>query len=142
MARAKQVKITVVLTPADKVKLFEYAQAANKTPSAVARDALRFFLENKDRLEAAEWEGLLERRVRRMEDRLAGLMAKLARASAQNLYFTMTPFIKGGWPEEALPPGAFKQIWAESRQFAADWLKKVRNQEIPESEVEDRAETA
>ena len=133
MARQAQaenrMKVTISLSPLMEAKLSELA-AANKRPQAVeAKAAVEFYLQNIEVLKNAEWQSPVEKRLEKMENRLAGLMAKLVRVAAQALYFSTLPYTKGGLPTKPLPDKAFQVLWDQSRAFAANWLKKARMDE-------------
>lgn len=117
--------VSASLTVADRARLVEYANNLGVTPSTAVRQILRDFLDNQEAAQNLEWQYPLERRMKKLEDRLAALMVKLTRAAAQNLYFSTIPFTKGGLPDEPLPQAAFEMLWAESRQFASQWMKKA-----------------
>lgn len=127
MTRNQQTITTVSasLTVSDRARLAEYARSMGITQSTAVRQILREFLDNQESAQHIEWQLPLERRMKKLEDRMAALMAKLTRAAAQNLYFSTIPFTKGGLPNEPLPQRAFEKLWAESRHFASEWMKKA-----------------
>ena len=130
-------KFSFALLPEEKLKLEMYARNLNVSPSELARTAIReliISLENPVE-EATIEQTELAYRVRKMEDRMAALLAKLTRAAAQTLYFTTLPYMHGGLPKEPLPEGAVKALWGQSRQFAGDWLKKAQ----PVADVDEQA---
>jgi len=126
-------KFSFALLPEEKLKLEMYARNLNVSPSELARTAIRELILNiENPVEEATIEQTeLAYRVRKMEERMAALLAKLTRASAQTLYFSTLPYMHGGLPKEPLPEGAVRALWGQSRQFASDWLKKAQ----PTSEV-------
>jgi hypothetical protein len=120
-------------------KLIELAAVNRRSLSAEGKAAIEFYLQNLEVLKNAEWQSPIERRMEKMENRLAGLMAKLVRVAAQALYFSTLPYTKGGLPNKPLPDKAFQMLWDQSRAFAANWLKKAQADEkqpeaIPKSE--------
>ena len=127
------VRMAFALLPEEKVKMQKYASSIGVTPSELARVAVRELIlkleepTNEMTVEQTE----LAYRVRKMEDRMAALLAKLTRAAAQTLYFTTLPYMHGGLPKEPLPQGAVRALWGQSRQFAGEWLKKAQ----PEAEA-------
>ena len=132
MAKQAQVdnrmRITVGLSPLYMSKLIELATTNKRSLSAEGKAAIEFYLENLEALKNAEWQSPIEKRLEKMENRLAGLTAKLIRATVQGLWFTTVPYTKGERPDKhkPLPQGEFQVMWDESRAFAASWLKKAR----------------
>ncbi len=137
-ARPK-VRLAFALSSEEKLKVERYAQALGVTPSELAREAvaeLIFKLESPSTETVQEEESELAERMKKLENRLAALLAKLTRASAQTLYFSTLPYLHGGLPKEPLPEGAMKALWFESRNFAGQWLKRA----MPASEQEEALE--
>ncbi len=137
-------KFSFALLTEEKLKIEMYARNLNVSPSELARTAIRELIL---RLENPSDETTIEQtelayRVRKMEDRMAALLAKLTRAAAQTLYFTTLPYVHGGLPKEPLPEGAVRALWGQSRQFAGDWLKKAGplNEQLVDSSSETPAE--
>lgn len=138
------VRMAFALLPEEKVKMQKYARSIGVTPSELARVAVRELI---SKLEEPSNEMTVEQtelayRVRKMEDRMAALLARLTRAAAQTLYFTTLPYMHGGLPKEPLPQGAVRALWGQSRQFAGEWLKKaqpeaVASDDANESQVSD-----
>jgi predicted transcriptional regulator len=121
----KRIRVTISVSPLTVVKLQELARANNSSPALEARTAVEFYLDNLKQLADAEWQSPIERRMQKIENRLAGLMAKLVRVAAQALFFSTLPYTKGGLPNKPLPKEAFEMLWDQSRAFAANWLKKA-----------------
>lgn len=121
-----RMRVTVALPPLHMSKLTELAAINRRSLSAEGKEAIVFYLQNLELMKNAEWQSPIERRMEKMENRLAGLMAKLVRVAAQDLYFSTLPFTKGGLPTKPLPDKAFQLLWDQSRAFAANWLKKAR----------------
>ena len=71
-------KVETRLARADINRLDEAAKVAKKSRADFARQALLWYLNNLDNLKAEERESPLERRIKKMEDRLAALMARTA----------------------------------------------------------------
>lgn len=65
------------LAPADQERFNRLVDAQKRPAADIMRDAIRLYLDQNDAQNAAERESLLERRLRRMEDRLAALLARL-----------------------------------------------------------------
>lgn len=131
-----KVRLAFALSSEEKLKVERYAQALGVTPSELAREAvaeLIFKLESPTQEEVQDQESELAQRMKKLENRLAALLAKLTRASAQTLYFSTLPYLHGGLPKEPLPEGAMKALWFESRNFAGQWLKRA----LPAEEQED-----
>lgn len=75
--KTSTVKIQTQLGPVDQER-FDQVVASQKRPSAeVARAAIRHYLDYCDTLPAERQETKIERRLKRLEDRLAGLLARL-----------------------------------------------------------------
>jgi uncharacterized protein (UPF0335 family) len=70
--------LNVGLAEPERKKLDELHRVTGKTKSEIARDAIRFYLDNYERLNTEQKEAPIERRLRKMEDRLAALMARTA----------------------------------------------------------------
>jgi predicted DNA-binding protein len=118
-------KVTVRLSSLSVIRLKELAAANGRAVSAEAKEAIEFYLDNLEALTQAEWQTPIERRMQKVENRLAGLMAKLVRVAAQALFFSTLPYTKGGLPNKPLPKEAFEMLWDQSRAFGANWLKKA-----------------
>lgn len=54
------------------------ARTKNKTRAYVAREAIRWYLDHHDKLNADSRESMLEKRMKRMEGRLAAMLARSA----------------------------------------------------------------
>lgn len=129
-------KFSFALLPEEKFKVERYAHSLKLSPSELARTAVREFLiklEKPDEVITQE-EAELAYRLRRLEERLASLLVKLTRASAQGLFFSTLPYIHGGLPKEPLPEKAMTHLWGKSREFAVSWLKKAQPSEKAISE--------
>lgn len=70
--------LNVGLAEADRKRLDDLARVTGKTKTEIGREAIRFYLDNYERLQAEDRESPLERRLKKMEDRLAALMARTA----------------------------------------------------------------
>lgn len=70
--------LNVGLAEPERRKLDTVSKMAGKTKSEIAREAIRLYLDNYDRMQTEEKETPLERRLKKMEDRLAALMARTA----------------------------------------------------------------
>lgn len=70
--------LNVGLAEADRKRLDDLARVTGKTKTELGREAIQFYLDNYDRLQAEDRETPLERRLKKMEDRLAALMARTA----------------------------------------------------------------
>lgn len=70
--------LNVGLAEPERKKLDHLHRTTGKTKSEIAREAIRFYLDNYERLQTEEKETPLERRLKKMEDRLAALMARTA----------------------------------------------------------------
>lgn len=121
-----RMRVTVRLTRTAYYKLIERAKSNNETISAATRRAVEFYIENIQREHDIAWQSPLEHRMQKLENRLAGLMAKLIRVCGQSLWFSTLPYTKGGLPNKPLPQEAFQILWNNSRQFASEWLKKAK----------------
>lgn len=64
------------LHPQDQIRLDELCRLEGKKRPALVREAVTWYLDNKDRLAEDRMQSKMDRRLRRMEDRLAGLLAK------------------------------------------------------------------
>lgn len=121
-----KIKVTITISRLTYSKLAESARANNLPVTSQAHQAVEVYLDNFEREKDSSWQSPLERRLQKMENRLAALMAKLVRVSAQSLWFSTLPFTKGGLPNKPLPEQAFQILWNNSRAFAANWLKKAQ----------------
>ena len=70
--------LNVGLAEADRKRLDDLARVTGKTKTELGREAIQFYLDNYDRLQAEDRESPLECRLKKMEDRLAALMARTA----------------------------------------------------------------
>ena len=122
----RRIKITISLRQPMYSKLSESAESHGLKVSSEAHRAVKFYLESIQREHDTAWQLPLEHRMQKLENRLAALMAKLIRVSGQALWFSTLPYTKGGLPNKPLPQEAFQILWDNSRQFAAEWLKKAK----------------
>jgi len=121
-----RIKLSISLSRRIYSNLTESARSHSRTFASEVREAIVFYLENYSRDKDIVWQTPLERRMQKLENRLAGLMAKLVRVSGQSLWFSTLPYTKGGLPNKPLPDKAFQILWDQSRAFAANWLKKAQ----------------
>ena len=80
MARRMANRLTTVstsLVPEEAKKIKELAQAKNLSVSELCREGMQWYLANQDKQEIDNRETLLEKRMRKMEERMASLMAKI-----------------------------------------------------------------
>jgi hypothetical protein len=78
MPKTKQMpKIETRLSVRDYKRFEEVARARGKTKTAVAREALLLFLDYEDKLKTDSRESILEKRMGKMEDRMASLLARI-----------------------------------------------------------------
>ena len=124
----KEARVTVALSIEDRVRLEKFAHALGLTPSELVRQAVKeMFLELERPSKAIKQEeSILAHRIEKFENRMAALLAKVGRATAQTLYFSALPYRHGGLPKEALTPKAMNHLWQQSGQFAGEWLKKSK----------------
>ncbi len=66
------------LLPNDHIKFDDVCRVKGKKRSEVAREAIVWYLENQEKLSAEIRESALEKRIRKMEERMASLMARTA----------------------------------------------------------------
>lgn len=66
------------LTPEDFATFVELATRRKITHAELMREAVLFYLSYQEKLQSEEKDGRLEKRLRKMEDRLAGLLARTA----------------------------------------------------------------
>lgn len=125
-------KVTASIPSIAMERLLMIAKANKTTPSALAAEAIVDFLESHDR-ERQLAMSPVEEEMLRMENRIAALLARLTRSSAQTLYFTMLPYMHGAPPAEPLSQKAVDHLWNQSRQFASTWLKRAQERQPPES---------
>jgi len=79
MARIKTIpQIEFRLLAESHERFDSLCQVKGKKRSELAREAVGWYLDNQDKLAADSRETLLEKRMKRMEDRLASLMARTA----------------------------------------------------------------
>ncbi len=129
-------KVTIRLRQSVYSKLSECAKLHRVKLASEAHQAVEFYLEHIQREGNNVWQSPLEHRMQKLENRLAALMAKLVRVCGQSLWFSTLPYTKGGLPNKPLPQEAFQMLWDNSRQFAAEWLKKAKLDESSKQEQE------
>jgi hypothetical protein len=79
MPKTKQTpKIETRLSIESYRRFDELSRARGKTRTEVAREALLLFLDHEDKLREDSRESVLEKRMRKMEDRMASLMVRTA----------------------------------------------------------------
>ncbi|MBS1993476.1 MAG: hypothetical protein JSS83_23335 [Cyanobacteria bacterium SZAS LIN-3] len=130
----KGTRVTVALSLDDRVRLEKFSHALGLTPSELVRQAVREMLQllENPAQQVTEEQSLLAHRMEKFENRMAALLARVARATAQTLYFTALPYRHGGLPREPLTPRAMNHLWGQSGQFAGEWLRnKHIEQEAP-----------
>ena len=76
--RKQQRTVYTALPQNDYAKFTNLAQKKQITNSELLRAAFFFYLEHQERLEMEERDSKLEKRLKRMEDRMAGLLARTA----------------------------------------------------------------
>lgn len=69
-------RITTRLVTEDNTRFMRAVMSSRSTVSQLARDAIRYYLDQIDAGLLAERENKLELRIKKMEDRLAGLLAR------------------------------------------------------------------
>jgi len=122
----KDARVSVALSLDDRVRLEKFSHALGLTPSELVRQAVKdmlLMLENPVE-KVTEEQSILAHRMEKLENRMAALLARVGRATAQTLYFTALPYRHGGLPEEPLTPKAMNHLWGQSGQFAGEWLKQ------------------
>ena len=70
--------IEIKLNQADFVRLEQICMSKKKTKTDVVRAATSWYLDNLDKLENEERESPVEKRIRKMEERIAALQARIA----------------------------------------------------------------
>ncbi len=130
----RRVKVTISLSKSIYMKLLDSAKSHNIDVASEVRQAVEQYLQDVQHERDTAWQSPLEHRMQNLENRLAFLMAKLARVCGQSLWFSTLPYTKGGLPNKPLPQEAFQILWNNSRQFAAEWLKKAKLDEVSEQE--------
>ena len=70
--------VSTALLPEEVIKIKQLAQANDMTLSELFREGMQWYLANKEKLATDDRETLLEKRMKKMEDRLAALMARTA----------------------------------------------------------------
>ncbi len=79
MPKTKQTpKIETRLDIESFVRFDELSRTRGKTRTAIAREALLLYLDHEDKLRVESRETLLEKRMRKMEERMAALQARTA----------------------------------------------------------------
>jgi hypothetical protein len=69
--------IATKLVPSDLIRFDTICRLEGKTKTEIARKAIREYIERHEKVMTDDRESLLEDRIRRMENRLAGLLVKL-----------------------------------------------------------------
>ena len=105
-----------------------------KTKNEVIRDAIDKYFEYFQSVESEERDGVIEARLKKLENRIANLTVLSTRASAQTLYYITLPFSKGGFPAKPLNKEAFQAQWSKSRYFASQFLKNAQIDPLSEHE--------
>ena len=72
------ITVSTALLPEEVNKIRQLAQAKSLTISELFREGMQWYLANQDKLTADSRETLLEKRMRKTEDRLAALQARTA----------------------------------------------------------------
>ncbi len=132
MAKQAGTMVGTVIAPNEIRRLRDYCDKEGMTVSSAVRDAVTFYLNAQEGETVSQTERALEQRMRALENRTATLLAKMGRAVAQNMYFTMAPFIAGGLPEKPLSQKAMDAMWQKASQFAGMWMKRARTEDESE----------
>ncbi len=129
----RRAKITARIPVGAMDRLATIAKANKTTVSALAAEAIEAFVENHEQERQLALTPV-ERELLRMEERIASLLARLTRSSAQTLYFTMLPYMHGAPPAEPLSQKGVDHLWKQSRQFASTWLARAQERQPPETD--------
>lgn len=70
--------VSTALSSEEVLKIRGLAQAKNQTISELFREGMQWYLANQDKLSTDSRETLLEKRMKKMEDRMAALMVRTA----------------------------------------------------------------
>jgi hypothetical protein len=124
-----KITVSTVISAQEGASLDYLVRAKKKTKGALVRDAIRHYIKYHKRLETNGMESVVEERIRKAEDHLSSLIAKLVLVSGQNLYYSLVPYMKGGLPSRPLTKESYGKIWNQSEQFAVDVLKQTRRRE-------------
>jgi hypothetical protein len=76
--KRKYHSINVGLEEGDRQKLNEMASREGRTQTELARDAIRWYMDHKDTLDESARQSETAKAIKRMEDRMAGLIARTA----------------------------------------------------------------
>lgn len=108
----------------------EIAKKEKMTRSEIIRRAVEAFTFNykTDVLDQRQLE--MEKKMKKMEDRFAGLLTKSIRISGQSLYFATLPYTKG-LPKQRLNAAAFQDLYDKSGAFAAQFLDSTAAGKVP-----------
>ncbi len=129
-------KLTIRLRQSVYSRLSDHAKLRHVKLTSEVTKAVEVYLEHLQRENDSVYQSPLEQRMQKLENRLAALMAKLVRVCGQALWFSTLPYTKGGLPNRPLSQEAFQILWNNSRQFAAEWLKKAKLDEVSKQEQE------
>lgn len=77
MPRKRTPTVATKLAPADYIKYEQVCRLEGKTKTEIARKAILDYMERREKAVSDERESKLEARLRKMEDRIAGLLVKL-----------------------------------------------------------------
>lgn len=126
MARVRRYADVCLGLPVEHLRRIEsIAQASGTNKSHVFRQIVTQYINSLDSEKKTAQESVLEKRLQKLENRLANLTVLATRASAQSLYYMTLPFSVGGLPQKPLKKEALKKYWKESRHFASDFLKNA-----------------
>jgi hypothetical protein len=76
--RKRTTSFQLRLSPAEHIKFDELCRTQGKNRPELGRDAISWYLTHHERLSSDQREGLLEKRLKKMENRLAALQARTA----------------------------------------------------------------
>lgn len=133
--RHNLVTLSAAVTPEERTRFEQIANAKGKSIAALGRDAIVQYIRRHDRPQQVQAETELSKRLDKMDNSLRALLAKTVRLNGQILYISLIPYLKGGLPPKPLKKESYQGLWIASEKFAGAILTKPLN-EMSSDQVE------
>ena len=120
------ITVSAVVTPAMLEEIHTLAKAKKMSRSQMVRQLLEERLTQRANERNEDAYGRLEKRLAIMENRFAGLLMKVGKASAQSLYLTQVGLKYGHQRQEQQ---YLDKHWENSQSFAGQYLETKKKRE-------------
>jgi len=123
MSRKKETTtIHGVITISQKYRLAQIAKAREVSVSNLMREAVAYYLQSVDNGSFKRQQSAFGNELTALEERLARLLLKTMRGSAETLYMVSQLWVHGGPPKDGLNDQELQLLFDASKQFAYRWI--------------------